>query len=270
MKSRPLVSILINNFNKEFYCVDALNSAINQSYKNIEIIFYDDASSDNSIKKIVEVKKKFKNRKIILIKNKKRGKIFSKNQILGIEKSIKKSKGEIICLLDSDDFFKENKVKKIVNFFDKNQSQDVLYDKPIFYHEGKKKEIKTKYFFREYKWPKFPPTSCISFRKKKITKDLKEINYKKFNDLWFDFRIACYFSLKKKQFNLLDLNLTYYRQYELNFDKKYKKFLNFAWWKRRDQAFRYIFFLDKNLYKKNFFSFDFIITKLINKFFFII
>ena len=34
----------------------------------------------------------------------------------GIKKSIEKSKGKIICLMDSDDFFKKNKVKEIVNF----------------------------------------------------------------------------------------------------------------------------------------------------------
>jgi len=266
MKSKPLVSILINNYNKDLYCVDALNSAINQSYKNIEIIFYDDASTDNSIKKIIELKKKYKNKTIKIIENKERGNIFSRNQMFGIEKSLKKSKGEIICLLDSDDFFKKDKIEKVVNFFVKKQSKDIVYDIPIFYYKKKKIISKNEYFPRKNKWPKFPPTSCVSFRKKDLLKDINKINVRKFNDLWFDFRIASYFAIKKKQFNLLSLNLTYYRQHDQNFDKKYKKFLNSAWWKRRDQAFRYIFFLDKNLYQRNIFSFDFVITKLINKF----
>jgi glycosyltransferase involved in cell wall biosynthesis len=42
MKQQPLVSILINNYNKQNYCKQALKSAINQNYKNIEVIFYDD------------------------------------------------------------------------------------------------------------------------------------------------------------------------------------------------------------------------------------
>jgi glycosyltransferase involved in cell wall biosynthesis len=142
MKSKPLVSILINNYNKDLYCVDALNSAINQSYKNIEIIFYDDASTDNSIKKIIELKKKYKNKTIKIIENKDRGNIFSRNQMLGIEKSLKKSKGKIICLLDSDDFFNKDKIKKVVNFFEKNQSKDIVYDIPIFYYEKKKIYLK--------------------------------------------------------------------------------------------------------------------------------
>ena len=63
------------------------------------------ASSDNSIKRI----NKYKNIKII--KNKKRGKYGSYNQMNAYYRAFKKSKGEIIFLLDSDDLFKKNKIK---------------------------------------------------------------------------------------------------------------------------------------------------------------
>jgi len=52
MSRQPLVSILINNYNKQKYCAQALKSAINQNYKKVEIIFFDDCSDDNSLKKI--------------------------------------------------------------------------------------------------------------------------------------------------------------------------------------------------------------------------
>ena len=52
MLAKPLVSVLINNYNKEKYCSRAVRSIINQTYKNIEIIFFDDGSSDNSVKNI--------------------------------------------------------------------------------------------------------------------------------------------------------------------------------------------------------------------------
>ena len=70
----PLVSILINNYNKEKFCERAVRSAINQNYKKIEIIFYDDGSSDSSLNRIKRIKKRKNNIKII--KNKKRGKNF--------------------------------------------------------------------------------------------------------------------------------------------------------------------------------------------------
>jgi len=69
MKQQPLVSILINNYNKQNYCKQALKSAINQNYKNIEVIFYDDNSNDNSLKNIIELKNKSKG-KVKIIKNK--------------------------------------------------------------------------------------------------------------------------------------------------------------------------------------------------------
>ena len=100
-KKPPLVSVLINNFNKEKFCLKAVKSILNQSYHKVEIIFFDDYSKDRSLEKI----KKIKNNKIKVIQNKLRGKIYSFNQLNAIFKSLKKSKGEIICILDSDDFF---------------------------------------------------------------------------------------------------------------------------------------------------------------------
>ena len=81
MKQKILVSILINNYNKQNYCKQALKSAITQDYKNIEVIFYDDGSNDNSLMNIIELKKKYKS-KVKIIKNNKRGKIYSFNQTI--------------------------------------------------------------------------------------------------------------------------------------------------------------------------------------------
>ena len=146
MSRQPLVSILINNYNKQKYCAQALKSAINQNYKKVEIIFFDDCSDDNSLKKIENLKKRFKN-KIKIIKNHKRGNIYSFNQINGIKKSIEKSKGKIICLMDSDDFFKRNKVKEIVNFFSKNPKQEILFDRPLIFKHSKDAEPSSDHFF---------------------------------------------------------------------------------------------------------------------------
>ena len=63
MIQKPLVSILINNYNKQNYCEEALRSAILQTYTNIEVIFYDDCSEDLSLQKITNLKKKFKKKK---------------------------------------------------------------------------------------------------------------------------------------------------------------------------------------------------------------
>lgn len=268
-KIYPLVSILINNYNKQNFCEKALKSAIFQNYKNIEVIFFDDNSKDHSLKKIKKYKLKFK-KKIKIIENKIRGKTYSFNQMNGIKISLSKSKGKIICFMDSDDFFKKNKVKQIVDFFVKNPEQDIVFDNPLlFKNKNDQKPNLEKYFIRKNKWPKFPPTSCISIRRDSLKMALDKIFVKKFEDLWFDFRISTFFSINKNQFNFLKKNLTYYRQHDDNYDKKFKKYLNFEWWKRRNQAFEYIRFLNNVKYKKTLYSFDYLITKLMNKLLFI-
>ena len=265
MLFKPLVSILINNYNKEKYCLRAIKSILNQNYRNIEIIFFDDFSSDNSLKNIENIYRK-NPKKIKIIKNKLRSKIYSYNQLNGIYVSLKKCKGEIICILDSDDFFKKNKVKEIVNYFKEYSEDDIVCDFPIYFY-NKYNQIKSNesYFFRNFKWSKFPPTSCISFRKKKISQIIKKISIKKFNELWFDFRIITFFSYKERKFNILKKHLTYYSQDTENFDKRYKKFFNKLWWRRRYQAFQFLKYLDIKKFNKNIINSDYALTSLINK-----
>ena len=66
MKNNPLVSILITNYNGGKFIKRCLNSCVNQTFKNNEIIFFDDASKDNSIYQVSKFTK------VILIKNKKK------------------------------------------------------------------------------------------------------------------------------------------------------------------------------------------------------
>ena len=106
-------SVLIANYNNQKYINDCLRSLVQQTYKNFEIIFHDDNSNDDSILNV----KKYKNVKII--KNRKRGKYGSLNQINAYERAFKISKGEIIFLLDSDDYFLKNKIKNIIRVLKK-------------------------------------------------------------------------------------------------------------------------------------------------------
>ena len=125
-------SVLIANYNNQKYINDCLRSLVKQTYKNFEIIFHDDNSNDDSILNV----KKYKNVKII--KNRKRGKYGSLNQINAYERAFKISKGEIIFLLDSDDYFLKNKIKNIIRVFEKNSKIQVIYDLPIILKDQKK------------------------------------------------------------------------------------------------------------------------------------
>mgnify|MGYP001027059960 FL=1 len=253
------VSVLIANYNNERYLTECIDSIKKQTYQNIEIIIHDDASSDNSVKKI----SKYKNIKII--RNKKRGKYGSYNQMNAYYRAFKKSKGKIIFLLDSDDLFKKNKIKTVINTFLKNKKISSLFDLPIYKYSNKLKFIKNKKKIISNFWPFIPPQSCIVMKREKFKEIIKKINFNLFPDIWMDFRIGMYLKYIKKDFYILDQNLTYYRQSQEMISANFK-FLSFAWWKRRKQAHHYVkyFFFKNNIrYKKNL---DYLITNFVNYF----
>jgi glycosyltransferase involved in cell wall biosynthesis len=253
------VSVLIANYNNKMYINECIRSLQNQTYENIEIIFHDDFSSDNSLDKI----NKFKNIKII--KNKKRNKVGSFNQIEAYKRAFKKSTGDIIFLLDSDDFFAKNKIETIVKFFSNNKKLVSVFDLPILkygqnliFKKNKKKIIKNF-------WPYIPPQSCISIRRKNFIKIIGNIDYKIFPDIWMDFRIALYLIYVYKNFFILEQNLTYYRQ-SANMISSEFSFFSISWLKRRMQAHKYIkyFFLKQKItYHRNL---DYFLTSIINYF----
>ena len=70
MKVKPLITIYITNYNYEKYIEASIKSAINQTYKNLEIIVIDDCSSDSSVNIIKKFKKKYM-MKTIFNKNRK-------------------------------------------------------------------------------------------------------------------------------------------------------------------------------------------------------
>ena len=84
------VSVVIANYNNAKFIRECINSLYSQTYKNIEIIFFDDNSNDSSIEEI----EKFKNIKVI--KNKTQTKYGSINQMNAFKRCIEESTGEVI------------------------------------------------------------------------------------------------------------------------------------------------------------------------------
>ena len=253
------VSVLIANYNNQKYIKECIDSINRQTYKNIEIIFHDDFSSDNSIKSIIQ----YPNIKII--KNKKRGKYGSYNQINAYNRAFKKSSGDIIFFLDSDDLFKKNKIEIVVNEFLNNKKLSTIFDLPIHMHESKKKIIKNKKKVISSFWPYIPPQSCIAIKRSDFKEMINRINFDLFPDIWMDFRMAIYLTHIKKKFFILEKNLTIYRQSPKMISSNFL-FLSFNWWKRRAQAHAYVrYFFSKNKiqYKKNL---DYFLSSFVNFF----
>ena len=103
-----LISIIINVYNGEKYIKKCLDSVVNQTYKNIEIILVDDGSTDGS----GELCEKIKN-------NDTRIKVYhKKNGGLGSARNygFNQAKGEYILFLDSDDYIELNTIEKMIKY----------------------------------------------------------------------------------------------------------------------------------------------------------
>ena len=114
----PLISVIINCYNGEKYLARAINSVLNQSYKNLEIIFWDNLSKDNS-KKIL---KSFKDKRIKYHKTKKFTKLYEARNL-----ALKKTKGEFVAFLDVDDFWSSLKLEKQIKIFYSNKKLKLVY-----------------------------------------------------------------------------------------------------------------------------------------------
>ena len=261
-----LVSILINNYNNQKFLKKCIKSCFEQTYKNIEIIIFDDNSTDKS-QKIIKTIKSTKLRKIFNLKKKQNPSI-SINQFNAIRKSFSKSKGEIIFLLDSDDYFLKNKVKYIVDLFEKDKKLNFVQDNPIYFYPSRNLKVSKKpkkKFFVMHTWPYINPTSTMVFKRNFLKKLLKDISFSNnhFERISFDARAFIYIHFFEKKYLCLKKSLTVYTQNIFGYTIKNYEKKNSNWWERRFEQHSYV---KKLFIKKNKFHFKFIdyyLTRLI-------
>ncbi len=111
MNLKPLISVIITSYNYCNYIKRAIESCLEQDYKNLEIIVVDDGSTDET-SKILDLY----NSKIDIYNNKNKGLESTAN--FGIQKS----KGDYWVRLDADDFFEKNFISEIVKNIEPNFS----------------------------------------------------------------------------------------------------------------------------------------------------
>ena len=119
----------MNCHNGDKYIKEAINSIINQSYKNWELIFFDNASNDNS----AQIAKKYNDKRIKYH--------YSKFVNLGIarKKALEKCRGNFIAFLDCDDFWTKDKLKLQVNELIKNPEIALSFSNSYFFNKKNKK-----------------------------------------------------------------------------------------------------------------------------------
>lgn len=101
------VSIIIPAYNAEKYLRRCLDSAINQTYHNIEVICIDDCSSDTTYEILREYQVKYKEKFLIIRHNKNKGVSASRNEGIGA------ATGKYLVFCDADDWYEINAIEKM-------------------------------------------------------------------------------------------------------------------------------------------------------------
>lgn len=115
-KDFPLVSVLIPAYNHENYIQETIESIINQTYPNIELIILDDGSKDKTWEKITELKPKCENRFVKIHFETKQ----NEGTCVTLNKLLKLSSGEFVYIIASDDLAKPQAIEKEVKFLQNN------------------------------------------------------------------------------------------------------------------------------------------------------
>lgn len=115
-KDFPLVSVLIPAYNHENYIQETIESIINQTYPNIELIILDDGSKDKTWEKITELKPKCENRFVKIHFETKQ----NEGTCITLNKLLKLSSGEFVYIIASDDLSKPQAIEKEVKFLQDN------------------------------------------------------------------------------------------------------------------------------------------------------
>jgi succinoglycan biosynthesis protein ExoO len=123
---KPEVSIIIAAYNTRTYIAQSIESALNQTLKNIEVIVVDDGSTD----KTSEVVNQFADSRLrLLVSQNNFGAANARNQALEI------ARGEWIAILDSDDWYASNRLERLLKIA-YSENADMIADNLLFIRDG--------------------------------------------------------------------------------------------------------------------------------------
>ena len=213
-KKSPLVSIVMNCYNGDRYLKKSIKSIISQNYKNWELIFWDNQSEDNS----KNILKSFKDKRISYFKSKKFLKLYHARNL-----AIKKTRGKYICFLDVDDYWTSDKLKRQVEYMNKNQQCMIIYSNYYVINEAKKK-IYMRYKLGSLQSGYIAQELLNDYKVGFLTTMMKKSLFEKYKfkqkyDIIGDFEFIIKISLKYK-IGCLQKPLAYYRMHDYNYSKK--------------------------------------------------
>ena len=147
---QPRVSIIMSSYNHEQFVQKAIESAMNQTYKNIEFIVIDDGSKDDSPALLKSLQEKY-------------GFYLECRTNHGLVKTLNYAlknlvTGKYVCILDSDDYFSLDKIEKQVKVLEENPECGLCYHPICFVDENNniistkidERNARTGYIFEEF------------------------------------------------------------------------------------------------------------------------
>jgi len=160
---QPLVSVIMPTYNHARFIGEAIDSVLNQTYKNLELIIIDNYSKDNTEKIVAS----YKDDRIKYLK-------FKNNGVIAASRNygIRHSKGEYIAFLDSDDKWVKCKLERQLSCFKDNTimgvATDVAFESPIYYKRtyfGKSKKGYKLYHYHDLLHKNLIVTSSVVVKK---------------------------------------------------------------------------------------------------------
>ena len=241
--NNALVSIVINCFNGEKYLRQSIESVLDQSYKNFELIFWDNQSKDQS-KNII---KSYQDKRIKYFYSRNHTTLYQARNL-----ALKECKGDFVCFLDVDDYFLKDKIAKQLLYFE-DKKVGVIYNNYYRYYEdiNKKKILTNKLLPSGNLTQYILEESQISFmtvmiRKKSL--DSLEFNFDRKYSIIGDYDLLYRLSLYW-DFDYIEEPLAVYRIHKDNFSKNSILFIDELkdWYNKN-----YKFFKNKKnyIYKK--------------------
>ena len=218
MNNKPIISIIMNCYNGEAFLNEAINSITKQTFENWELIFFD----NNSIDKSEKIAKSFKDSRI---------KYFKSDRLLNLYEArnlaVKKTNGDYISFLDTDDMWAKDKLEKQINFIKKNSNYKILYSNYYVLKNNEKKIMYKNELPSGFITQKLLDFYGIGINTVFLDKSIfEQYNFKKDLNIIGDFDFFIQTS-KKFQIGYISDPLTFYRVHENNFTKKnFKMYIN--------------------------------------------
>lgn len=225
----PTISVIVASYNYEPYIRRNLDSLVNQTYNNYEIIVVDDGSSDNSVEIIKEYEKKYDNLKYFEHENH-----ANKGLTESILLALKHAKGDYIAFCESDDYWTLNHLQKKAECIKKFPKSDLIINPPhIFGDEASVKNYRHAFYPVFYKLSllkkpenmfikligtTFPTFSCIMVRKSKLEQTNFDCPIKNGLDIWLWKQLDVHCKIM-----FVNEILTYWYKHESNAGKAIKK-----------------------------------------------